>query len=77
MTFRLPRFFSLHLCSSRAGAEVNTNATKVKEIGWFHQVRSLFSPVGKVRMKSTIRLRNSSISAKIAPNWITIVYIFQ
>ena len=68
ITFRLPRFFSLHLCNSSAGAEVKAKAISVSEMGWLSQVRSRFSPWGKVRMKSTMRLRKSSISARIAPN---------
>ena len=68
ITFRLPRFFSLHLCSSSAGADVHAKAINVSEMGWFSQMRSPFSPLGKVRMKSTIRLRNSSSSARIAPS---------
>ncbi len=37
IALRLPRFFSLHLCSSRAGAEVKAKAMRVREMGWLSQ----------------------------------------
>ena len=77
ITARLPRCLSLHLCSSSEGTEVTAKAISVSEMGCVSQVRVPFSPLGKVRMKPTMRPRNSRTSAAIAPNWITIVYIFQ
>ena len=77
MTWMLWRFFSLHLCSASAGAEVTAKAMRVREMGWVSQVRSPFSPLGKVRMKPTMRLRNRRQSATMAPSWMTMVYIFQ
>ena len=44
IAFRLPRFFSLHLCSSSAGAEVQAKAIRVSEMGWVSQLRSPFRP---------------------------------
>ena len=77
MAVRLPRFFSLHLRSSSAGTEVQAKAMSVSEMGCVSQLRSPFSPLGKVRRKLTIRSRNSRQSARMAPTWMTIVYIFQ
>ena len=56
---------------------MQTKAIMVSERGWVRIVRSPFSPSGKVRINSRIRPVNSSTSARIAPSWITTVYIFQ
>ena len=77
MAFRLPRFFSLHLRSSRANTEVTAKATSVSEMGCVSQLRSPFSPLGKVRMKFTIRSVNKKQSARMAPTWMTMVYMSQ
>jgi hypothetical protein len=77
IALRLPRFFSLHLCSSSAGTEVQTKAASVIAIGWFHHALLPSSPRGKVRMKPTMRSRNSRQRARMAPAWITMVYMAQ
>ena len=77
MAVKLPRFFSLHLRSARARTEVQAKATSMSEMGWLNQLRSPFSPLGKVRIKLTIRSRNKRHRAKMAPTWMTMVYICQ
>jgi len=57
-------------CAAAALApSVNAKAISVSEMGWFSRCGRPFSPLGKVRMKSTIRLRNPAAArARIAPN---------
>ena len=51
MALRLPRFFSLHLRSSRAGTEVKAKAMSVSEMGWVSQVAVAVFAVGKGAQK--------------------------
>jgi len=74
MAFSCPVFL-LHLCSSRAGTEVQGKRDQRGEMGCVSQLRSPFSPLERSQ-ELTIRSRTGA-EPRMAPTWMTMVYIFQ
>src|ERR1700741_3135432 len=77
MTYKLSRFLPMTLVSRYEGIAVTTKATRVSPRGCVSTVRSPRSPRGKVDSNFAIRSRKYTGRQRIAPNWITIEYIFQ
>ena len=77
ITVMLSRFLPITLVSRNDGNAVTTNAIITRLSGCVSTVRSPFSPWGKVLTNFAIRSRKKTGSARIAPSWMTMVYIFQ
>jgi hypothetical protein len=74
---RLSRCLPITLVSRKAGIAVTTKAMMVRLRGCVKMFRSPRSPRGKVERNLAMRSRKYNGKHRIAPNWITMVYIFQ
>ena len=77
MTWRFSRFLPINFVSRKAGIAVTMNAIKTRLRGWVSTVRSPRSPRGKVRRNFRMRRQKNAVRARIAPSWMTMLYIFQ
>ena len=77
MTRRFSRCSPMMGMRASEGIAVQTKATRVRVRGWLRAVCLPSSPLGKVRTNSMMRPAKRRVRARMAPSWMTMVYIFQ